>query len=124
MVITLPEAITIKQQWPECIVWRASQRQEAVYMEPREEAGDTHTRSSQRCFPQAGRKKLGSAGVYGGRGPFSPEGTILFLQDPSCQDLPTWHEMLGNVTLQTDVLRLHMEKRRSGYTRCMQKDKD
>lgn len=51
-------------------------------------------------------------------------GTNLFLQDPSCQDLPTWYEMLGNVTLQTDVPQLHTENWRSGYTHCIQKDRN
>lgn len=67
MVITLPEAITIKQRWPEILAWSVLQRQEAVYMEPSKEPGDTHTRSSQRCFPQAGRKRLGSEWVWGQR---------------------------------------------------------
>lgn len=118
MVITLPEAITIKQRWSESKAQSALQRQEAVYTEPREEPGDTHNRSSQRCFPQAGRKRLGSAGVEG------LGGTDLFLQDPSCQDLPTQYEMLGNVTLQTDVPQPYMENWRSGYTHCIQTDKE
>lgn len=50
MVITLPEAITIKQRWPESVAWSELQRREAVYMESSEEPGDTHARSSQRCF--------------------------------------------------------------------------
>lgn len=30
MVITLPEAITVKQQWPGMLVWRAQQNPEAA----------------------------------------------------------------------------------------------
>ncbi len=59
-----------------------------------------------------------------GRGAEGLRGTDLFLQDPSCQDLPTWYEMLGNVTLQTDVPQLHTENWRSGYTQCIQKDRN
>lgn len=51
-------------------------------------------------------------------------GTSLFLQDPSCQDLPTRYEMLGNITLRTDVAQFYMENRGSGYTHCIQKDKE
>ncbi len=68
MVITLPEAITIKQWRPESVAWSTLQRRGAVYMEPSEEPGDTHIRSSQRCFPQAGRKRLGSAAGVGAEG--------------------------------------------------------
>lgn len=41
-------------------------------MEPGKEPSDTHTRSSQRCFPQAGRKRLGSVGLWGKRAQGAP----------------------------------------------------
>ena len=68
MVIKLPEAITIKQRWPESAAWSELQRREAVYTEPSEERGDTHTRSSQRCFQWDGRKRVGAEQVLGQRG--------------------------------------------------------
>lgn len=117
MLITLPEPITIKQRWPESIAWSALQRREAVYMESREDLGDTHTRSSQRCFPYAGRKRLGSVGVWGQRvwGHWS-----VF----TGSKLSGLAHMVFNVALQTDVPQLHMENRRSSYTHCIQKDKE
>lgn len=104
MLITLPEPITIKQRWPESIAWSALQRREAVYMESREDLGDTHTRSSQRCFPYAGRKRLGSVGVWGQRvwGHWS-----VF----TGSKLSGLAHMVFDVALQTDVPQLHMEKR-------------
>lgn len=47
-------------------------------------------------------------GVSGGMWAEVVGGTSLFIQDPSCQELPTSYEMLGNVTLQTDVPQLHV----------------
>lgn len=44
MVITLPEAGTIKQWWPEILAWSGLQMEEAVYMKPSREPADTHTR--------------------------------------------------------------------------------
>lgn len=67
MVIALPEAITIEQQWPEILVRSVLHRQEAVYTENSPEPCDTRTKSSQRCFPQAGRERLGSVWVWGQR---------------------------------------------------------
>jgi len=46
------------------------------------------------------------------------------LLDPSCKDLATRYEMLGHVTLQTDVPQLLTENLSSGYTHCIQKDKE
>lgn len=96
--------------------------------EPRETGGCLHGAQRGACMvtptPEAARGAFSTgwqreAEVIRGIG-----GTSLFLQDPSCQDLPTRYEMLGNITLRTDVAQLYMENRGSGYTHCIQKDKE
>lgn len=117
MVITLPEAITIKQRWPEILARSVLQRQEAVYMEPSKEPGDTHTRSS--AFHRLAERGWGQC-ECGGRG----------LRRHWCvftgSKLSGFTHMVWNVRKRhkTDVTQLHTENQRSGYTYCIQRDKE
>lgn len=58
----------------------------------------------------SGLKGLGSVGGVAAVGLGS---TDLFWKDPRNKDLTKWYEMLGNISLQTDVL--YVENLRSGY---------
>ncbi|CAB1450887.1 unnamed protein product [Pleuronectes platessa] len=92
MVIKLPEAITIKQQWPESAARSELQRQEAVYTEPSEEIGDTHTRSSQGCFQWDGRKRVGAEQCLGQRG-----NQTVYLHGAHAKGLGQGHRSVGSL---------------------------